>query len=72
MEAHLWVTSDKNVPQKLKCKFYRVVVRPTMLYGVERPLELLFLGKDRHEVTRLKGEGTTTMLHPKTIRSPSE
>ncbi|XP_016566975.1 uncharacterized protein LOC107865153 [Capsicum annuum] len=26
---------DKNVPLKLKGKFYRVVVRPTMLYGAK-------------------------------------
>ncbi|XP_070057641.1 uncharacterized protein [Nicotiana tomentosiformis] len=29
------VLYDKNVPPKLKGKFYRVVVRPTMLYGAE-------------------------------------
>ena len=27
---------DKKVPPNLKCKFYRVVVRPNMLYGAER------------------------------------
>ncbi|XP_070049706.1 uncharacterized protein [Nicotiana tomentosiformis] len=26
---------DKNVPPKLKGKFYRVVVRPTLLYGAK-------------------------------------
>ncbi|XP_070041089.1 uncharacterized protein [Nicotiana tomentosiformis] len=29
------VLCDKNMPPRLKGKFYRVVVRPTMLYGVE-------------------------------------
>ncbi|OIT40319.1 exocyst complex component sec6 [Nicotiana attenuata] len=29
------VLCDKKVPQKLKGKFYRVVVRPAMLYGAE-------------------------------------
>ncbi|XP_060183146.1 uncharacterized protein LOC132613111 [Lycium barbarum] len=29
------VLCDKKVPPKLKGKFYKVVVRPTMLYGVE-------------------------------------
>ncbi|XP_019256336.1 PREDICTED: uncharacterized protein LOC109234728 [Nicotiana attenuata] len=29
------VLCDKNVPPRLKGKFYRVVVRPTMLYGAE-------------------------------------
>ncbi|KAK4372544.1 hypothetical protein RND71_007928 [Anisodus tanguticus] len=29
------VLCDKKVPPKLKGKFYRVVVKPTMLYGVE-------------------------------------
>ncbi|XP_070057852.1 uncharacterized protein [Nicotiana tomentosiformis] len=29
------VLCDKKVPPKLKGKFYRVVVRPTMLYGAE-------------------------------------
>ncbi|KAG5620596.1 hypothetical protein H5410_005814 [Solanum commersonii] len=29
------VLSDKNVPPKLKCKFYGVVVRPAILYGVK-------------------------------------
>ncbi|XP_070057688.1 uncharacterized protein [Nicotiana tomentosiformis] len=29
------VLCDKNVPTRLKGKFYRVVVRPTMLYGAE-------------------------------------
>jgi hypothetical protein len=30
------VLCDKKVPQKLKGKFYRMVIRPAMLYGVER------------------------------------
>ncbi|XP_070002243.1 uncharacterized protein [Nicotiana sylvestris] len=29
------VLCDKNVPLRLKGKFYKVVVRPTMLYGAE-------------------------------------
>jgi hypothetical protein len=29
------VLCDKRVPQKLKGKFYRTVIRPTMLYGAE-------------------------------------
>ncbi|XP_070046511.1 uncharacterized protein [Nicotiana tomentosiformis] len=29
------VLCDKKVPRKLKGQFYRVVVRPTMLYGAE-------------------------------------
>ncbi|XP_070055348.1 uncharacterized protein [Nicotiana tomentosiformis] len=29
------VLCDKNVPPRFKGKFYRVVVRPVMLYGVE-------------------------------------
>ncbi|XP_070036548.1 uncharacterized protein [Nicotiana tomentosiformis] len=35
MEAALGVLCDNNVPPGLKGKFYRVVVRLTMLYGVE-------------------------------------
>nr|XP_016442661.1 PREDICTED: uncharacterized protein LOC107768062 [Nicotiana tabacum] len=29
------ILCDKNVPPRVKRKFYKVVVRPTMLYGVE-------------------------------------
>jgi hypothetical protein len=29
------VLCDKRVPQKLKNKFYRTAIRPTMLYGAE-------------------------------------
>jgi hypothetical protein len=29
------VLRDKKVPQKLKGKFYRMAIRPTMLYGAE-------------------------------------
>jgi hypothetical protein len=29
------VLCDKKVPQKLKGKFYRMTIRPTMLYGAE-------------------------------------
>jgi hypothetical protein len=29
------VLCDKKVPQKLKGKLYRMVIRPTMLYGAE-------------------------------------
>ncbi|WMV55704.1 hypothetical protein MTR67_049089 [Solanum verrucosum] len=29
------VLCDKKIPPRLKCKFYRVVVRPALLYGVE-------------------------------------
>jgi hypothetical protein len=29
------VLCDPRVPLKLKCKFYRITVRPAMLYGVE-------------------------------------
>uniref|UniRef100_A0A452XUZ8 Uncharacterized protein n=1 Tax=Aegilops tauschii subsp. strangulata TaxID=200361 RepID=A0A452XUZ8_AEGTS len=29
------ILCDKSVPQKLKGKFYRTTVRPTMLYGAE-------------------------------------
>jgi hypothetical protein len=29
------VLCDKMVPQKLKDKFYRMAIRPTMLYGAE-------------------------------------
>ncbi|XP_070003312.1 uncharacterized protein [Nicotiana sylvestris] len=30
-----WMKCNKNVPLRLKGKFYKVVVRPTMLYGEE-------------------------------------
>ena len=30
------VLCDKRVPQKLKGKFYRMTIRPAMLYGAER------------------------------------
>ena len=30
-----YVFCDKKVPQKLKGKFYRTVIRPAMLYGAE-------------------------------------
>lgn len=30
------VLGDMKIPQKLKGKFYRVVVRPALLYGMER------------------------------------
>ena len=30
-----WFVCDKRVPQKLKGKFYRTVIRPAMLYGAE-------------------------------------
>lgn len=29
------VLCDKNVPLKLKSKFYKVVIRPTLLYEME-------------------------------------
>ena len=29
------ILCDKKVPRKIKCKFYRTVVRPVMLYGAE-------------------------------------
>ena len=29
------VLCDRRVPQKLKGKFYRTVIRPAMLYGAE-------------------------------------
>jgi hypothetical protein len=29
------VLCDPRVPLKLKCKFYRTVIRPVMLYGAE-------------------------------------
>ena len=29
------ILCDKRVPQKLKDKFYRMVIRPAMLYGAE-------------------------------------
>jgi hypothetical protein len=29
------VLRDKRVPQKLKGKFYRTMIRPAMLYGAE-------------------------------------
>ena len=29
------VLCDRRVPQKLKVKFYRTVIRPAMLYGAE-------------------------------------
>lgn len=39
-------------------------------YEWRMPLELLFLGQERYEVTRLKGEGTTTTLCPKIETEP--
>ncbi|KAK4357900.1 hypothetical protein RND71_023510 [Anisodus tanguticus] len=40
------VLCDKNVPPKLKGKLYRVVVRPTMLYGAECwPVKTLHIQK---------------------------
>jgi hypothetical protein len=29
------ILCDKKVPNKLKCKFYRTVIRPAMMYGAE-------------------------------------
>jgi hypothetical protein len=29
------ILCDKKVPNKLKCKFYRTTIRPTMIYDVE-------------------------------------
>ncbi|XP_055802220.1 uncharacterized protein LOC129871346 [Solanum dulcamara] len=42
------VLCDKKVPPKLKGKFYKVVVRPTLLYGVECwPIKKLHVQKMR-------------------------
>ncbi|KAK9161059.1 hypothetical protein Syun_007400 [Stephania yunnanensis] len=30
-----WVICDRNVPNKLKGKFYRIAIRPAMFYGSE-------------------------------------
>lgn len=35
MEARLQTPVYKNVPPKIKGKFYIVMVRPTMLFGAE-------------------------------------
>jgi hypothetical protein len=35
METSICVLCDKKVPNKLKGKFYRTVIRPVMLYGAE-------------------------------------
>ncbi|XP_009767208.2 uncharacterized protein [Nicotiana sylvestris] len=43
------ILCDKNVPPKLKVKFYIVIVRPTMLYGAE-------IDKIRNEDIRYKVE----------------
>jgi hypothetical protein len=29
------ILCDKKVPNKLKNKFYKTIIRPTMMYGVE-------------------------------------
>lgn len=38
------VLCDKKAPSKLKCKFYRVVVRPALLYGVLASVKLTCSG----------------------------
>jgi len=45
-------TWNKKVPLKLKGKFYRTAVRPTMLYGTEMRMLRWMSGKTRHDRIR--------------------
>ncbi|XP_019244318.1 PREDICTED: uncharacterized protein LOC109224188 [Nicotiana attenuata] len=48
------VLCDKKVPPKLKGKFYRMVVRPTILYGAEYwPVKIAYVQKMKVEEIRM-------------------
>ena len=57
---------DKRVPKKLKGKFYRTIIRPTMLYGAE-----CWPTKGRHVHTR-RDQVRNNDIHDRLGVAPNE